>query len=155
MLKNKKADLSVVLLVFLALTVCCIALLIFITSETLFKKKLLEVNDLNSFYSENKRYEIYFGSLAKQVILKNKNMGNQEFLDLFKKTYIETCPDEFKKDYLIQQIQENSKYNLLINEFGLTLILDNFRFVKEYAVDSKKELRIMQQVKDIKIEIGF
>ena len=98
MLKNKKADLSVVLLVFLALTVCCIALLIFITSETLFKKKLLEVNDLNSFYSENKRYEIYFGSLAKQVILKNKNMGNQEFLDLFKKSYIETCPDEFKKD---------------------------------------------------------
>ena len=86
-MRNKKADISVLLLVLMTLILVISALFIFNLNSKKTTAKIIEYNSLNDIYSREKEINFYINDIMERVgsrIDKNKNIKD-EFIKNFKK----------------------------------------------------------------------
>ena len=86
-MRNKKADISVLLLVLMTLILVISALFIFNLNSKKTTAKIIEYNSLNDIYSREKEINFYINDIMERVgsrIDKNKNI-KAEFIKNFKK----------------------------------------------------------------------
>ena len=91
---SKKADVSVVLLVFMVVVLCGASLFIFLISNNSSQKQISNVGFVSEAYSEGVVFEYYLYNLAREIILKKSSLTSVFFSSRFfekPQKYSQTC----------------------------------------------------------------
>jgi hypothetical protein len=172
MLKNKKAgmSLSVVLLVVLTMLICIVALFTFNARETQRKDKFSDLTVLDSFYSDAEIFDFYIYTLAKEVA-STKPVSSEDFIYKFQMAYLKyhnlaSLPAEASKEDILNQVKNNSKYEVSIatrtevinKQIQSTRIikfnLKDFDFSKNYSDSKSSAIKKLSFSHNITFEIA-
>jgi len=155
LMKNKKADVSITLLVLMTVVLCAASLVILVFSNINIEKKISNINVVNEFYSERQIFEFYLYSLAYSIFLENPSKTPEQFITKFKEAYKYNSPKEYLDDYLKNQVESNEKYEVKIENNVLKFRLKDFKFIKKPGLEKGQEVVYIEHVKDITFEINL
>ncbi len=168
MIKNKKADASILLLVLLVLILVGASLLIFITRENVAMDTVKPIEVMSYCYAKQEALVFFLKSLAENT--QTSGMNEEQFLTEFKKNYLQLAEQEntfisrsniLEPAYLYLLKDEiagadNSKYEISIQGNLLKFKLRDFSLreseVKGVAIDTGA---VVECAKDIEFEISF
>lgn len=151
-LDSKKADVSIVLLVFMVVVLCGASLFIFLISNNSSQKQILNVGFVSEAYSEGAVFEYYLYNLARTIFIENPNLNAEQFTSEFKKQYAWNSKGEYNQESYWQQIV-NNQYEVQINNNQLKFLLKDFRFSKTFENFKVFGIKDISYQKDIYFEI--
>jgi len=165
MIKNKKGDIAITLLVVMILVLCLAAAFIFITKQYSYEQDMKQIKILPQTYALEDSFKFYIYNLARKTVNNNPNIDKSQFLEEFKKEYkANSIPFYLKKEYL-DQIENDSNYEIIIEENTdkkvgdkiLKFKLKGFTFSSSESYDpaSGQEIAVVRHTQDIEFEIGF
>lgn len=149
---NKRADSSIVLLVFMTVLLCGYSLFIFVTMQNYNSADIGNIGAITNFNQEKSIFINDFRNLAEKVILENKSILNESFIREFKRRAVFSLTD-YSEGYRDQIIYGN--YSVSIDDSKLIFILQNFEFSKTYSISKFQETRAIVEREDIRFEISL
>jgi uncharacterized protein (UPF0333 family) len=165
-LKNKKGDISVTLLVLLTVTLCISSIFIFFYYDRSTLEDISGFNSISVYSNEKIIYDYYLKSIAQNSIkyLQEQNIAitPQNFLTEFKKEYLQNSLDaKVSKEYENQDDSQitNGVYVVSIleknNEKILSFTLKDLKFTKSYAVNEFYGITSISKIEDLSFEISL
>lgn len=148
---SKKADVSIVLLVFMVVVLCGAALLLFVFSSSN-SAKISEVGVISNLYGERAVFEYYLYNLAEEIFYKNPDINSNDFIIEFKKKFALDSKNNYGDEIYWQQIVNNS-YNIKIENKTLKFVLKDFRFFKDFSNEDFSKIKTITYTADIFFEI--
>src|SRR3972149_12182160 len=133
-LRSKKADLSITLLVIMTLLISSTSLLIFYTTENKADTSISQIALISDFYSQQDLIEYYVYNIAKKVVNNNKITSGQDFSERFRYSYYDIITKSFNsEDYyrysrILNHISDPKNYESSISNNILTFKIKDFEF---------------------------
>lgn len=164
MFNNKKADLSVTLLVFMTVGLCLAALALFMINAGSQAKSLSSYGSINSFYADNDLFEVYLKSLAQNTVnnlMLNTNTdlstpaGTLDFKNKFSTQFIASymnSPKKYLSQVYIDQIVKGN-YILDLEGNSLKVTLKDFEFTRVDDLMNNQEIDVLKLKKDISFSV--
>jgi len=139
-MKNKKADMNVMIMVFMTLVIFVSMLFIFIISQKQISKSLPSAEVIEGIYSEENLIRFYITDLAEKSLTgldKNDPLFKQKFEDKFKQ--------ELDKNSNIKYINEikNKEIEFLYNEENIKILVKDFQLREISASKTYKTIKIL------------
>jgi hypothetical protein len=152
MLKNKRADAQITILVFMVLVLCIFSLLIFILTNNQVEKKITNAAAPENFYSNEGVFEYYLFNLARKTYLQNTLASPEQFIIDFKKYYALDSQKIYSEEFYWNQIA-NNKYEIAISPQVLYFKLVDFNFRQSFSISKSQEVREISRVYNISFSI--
>jgi hypothetical protein len=166
MFKNKRADTSIALLIFMTVFLCGTALFVFLINENDDIKKIASVSEINSFYEQTDMVEFFSYNVARDIFYKNKAISETDFINSFKKEYYETrrssedilTPEQlFNYDQVLIQLKNEKNYDITIKSDNgkrtLVFVLKGVEFSKSMKIPYDSSIASIKYVRDIEFEL--
>jgi len=139
-MKNKKADMNVMIMVFMTLVIFVSMLFIFIISQKQISKSLPSAEVIEGIYYEENLIRFYIKDLAEKSLTgldKNDPLFKQKFEDKFKQ--------ELDKNSNIKYINEikNKEIEFLYNEENIKILVKDFQLREISASKTYKTIKIL------------
>jgi len=139
-MKNKKADMNVMIMVFMTLVIFVSMLFIFIISQKQISKSLPSAEVIEGIYYEENLIRFYIKDLAEKSLTgldKNDPLFKQKFEDKFKQ--------ELDKNSNIKYINEikNKEIEFLYNEENIEILVKDFQLREISASKTYKTIKIL------------
>lgn len=151
--KEKKADISITLLVFMTIALCLIALFVFSSYDSSFSSKTAGAGEIQTFNFEEHGFEMYFQSLAEKIVSdiknENKEITNEEFSKRFDAALKNASENYFRAfNYNIT----GGTYSVSQDNNILDIELIGVTFTKS-VISSAAEINSISLKKDIALKI--
>lgn len=127
--KNKKADASVTILVFLTLALCVVTLFWFYVSEKNRETEIITFGTLNDFYTQEEATEYFLQEVARDIILNDSSISSEVFLTRFRSGIVDSFQNINVEVY--HQMRTNN-FDVKISGKTLYFTMQNFTFTKDY-----------------------
>jgi len=166
--KSKKADISIVILIFMTVFLCGTALFIFLVNGNQNLKKITPIPEINNFYAETDLIELFAYNVVKDVVNKNNAISEKDFVNSFRKEYYDamlsskdilTSEQFYNYGRVLERLKNESNYELTIKKQGdkrrLFFLLRGIEFSQEMNDLPDSSINSIKYVRDIKIEIAL
>ncbi len=149
MIKNRRGDIAVTLLVIMTVIMCGAAFYSFSMYDSSVEKSVGDFNNLGNFYDSSRNFEFYLYNLAK---LSATNTG-EDFVKKFVANYKDYADKQkFYPEYL-NQIENLSKYDIKIVGGKIYFRLKDFEFSSDLSGNPDSRIKSILWKKDITFEI--
>ena len=161
-MRNKKADASIVLLIFMTVFVCAASLFIFFINEKNNSNFISSVYKIDDFYSKEENIAFFVYGVARDVVNKNKNIDETIFINSFKKEYYDTLllnkdnlnsPDFFNYGSVLNTLKNEKNYDVEIKEGTLFFTLRGVEFTQDLSNMPEYSINMIKLNKNITIEM--
>ena len=163
LIKNKKADVPITLLVVMTLALCGVAIITFLYADYKQTNQTLTAGNFAGLYSDDSAFEFYVHQLAEYTLesmnnLKPGEITAEEFVNTFKTNYgkyseLNNFPEVFKSGTIKEQIENSRNYDVQITPDALKFQLKSFNFTRSYNPEKSYGLKDAKITKDISFEI--
>lgn len=171
MFKSKKADFAITLLVVMVLFLCVMSAFIFLTKQNSYERDMQQVKVIPGAYANEEAFVFYVKNLAEKVIKSNSALDEKSFIAAFQEQYRKDNISEYNSKDFVDQINNNSKYEITIKDKKLSFKLNDFEFSKRVFYDpgtksylfyvlkigetTKQEAVRVKHIQDIVFQIAF
>ena len=163
-IKGKRADISITLLVVMTLALCGAAILTFLYADYSQTKQALVANNFAEFYANDSAFELFVCNAVEDtldVMLKNlrpEEITSEDFINRFQANYdgysLEgNFPEDFKNEDIARQIKDSSNYDVQAGTETLKFRLKNFNFTRSYDYKKSSGLSSISLTKDLACEL--
>ena len=163
-MKSKKADVSITLLVVMVLVVSSVALLSFTYADYKQTKQALMATTISEFEASESSFEFFLNNIADETLstmlksMKPEEIAPADFAFRFGTTYdkyalLENCPAIFKTSEIYSQIRNAANYDVKVEGGMLKLRIKEFNFSASYDPASNQGIKDIKIKKDMYFEI--